>query len=128
MTAQQKRFPASLYSCGTEPDPRFTLANERTMLAWTRTALALIAGGIALETFGVAMEPNYRLAASALLFLAGMALPVHAWCGWYRVERALRQQKPLPAPPRHASDDRHHPGSLHTDRTGRDISMTYRNR
>ena len=36
---------------GVEPDPRFTLANERTFLAWVRTALAFIAGGIAVEAF-----------------------------------------------------------------------------
>ncbi len=36
---------------GSEPDPRFTLANERTFLAWVRTALALLAGGIAIEAF-----------------------------------------------------------------------------
>ena len=30
---------------GEEPDPRFTLANERTFLAWMRTALAFVAGG-----------------------------------------------------------------------------------
>jgi len=36
---------------GEEPDPRFTLANERTFLAWVRTALALVAGGIGLEAF-----------------------------------------------------------------------------
>ena len=32
---------------GTPPDPRFSLANERTFLAWNRTALALIGGGLA---------------------------------------------------------------------------------
>ena len=32
---------------GEEPDPRFTLANERTFLAWIRTSLAFLAGGIA---------------------------------------------------------------------------------
>ena len=33
---------------GTEPDPRFTFANERTYLAWNRTGLALVGGGLAL--------------------------------------------------------------------------------
>ncbi len=36
---------------GEEPDPRFTLANERTFLAWIRTSLALLAGGVAVEAF-----------------------------------------------------------------------------
>ena len=37
-----------LLAGGDEPDPRFTLANERTFLAWVRTALALLAGMVAL--------------------------------------------------------------------------------
>jgi putative membrane protein len=32
---------------GTEPDPRFSFANERTFLAWSRTALALVVAGLA---------------------------------------------------------------------------------
>ena len=36
-----------MFRQGTEPDVRFSLANERTFLAWTRTALALIAGALA---------------------------------------------------------------------------------
>ena len=39
-----RRFPARVYRAGTEPDPRFTLANERTFLAWIRTSLALKIG------------------------------------------------------------------------------------
>ena len=31
---------------GTEPDARFTFANERTFLAWSRTALALVVAGL----------------------------------------------------------------------------------
>ena len=38
-------------SNGTDPDPRFSLANERTFLAWIRTALGLIALGVAVATF-----------------------------------------------------------------------------
>lgn len=41
---------------GTEPDYRFTLANERTFLAWIRTALALIAGGVAVAQ----LLPRFR--------------------------------------------------------------------
>ena len=33
---------------GTEPDARFTFANERTFLAWSRTALALVVAGLAI--------------------------------------------------------------------------------
>ena len=39
--ATPHRRPRSVYGGGEEPDPRFSLANERTALAWMRTALAL---------------------------------------------------------------------------------------
>lgn len=91
-----RRFPRSVFGVGAEPDVRFTLANERTFLAWTRTALALIAGGVALEVLGLGMQPGFRLAASLVLILAGTVLPVVAWFDWMRAERALRRGKPLP--------------------------------
>ncbi len=57
-----------------EPDYRFTLANERTFLAWIRTALALIAGGVAVvqfvPQFGVA---GVRHALSVVLTAGGGA-------------------------------------------------------
>lgn len=46
-----RRFPASVYRVGDEPDPRFSLANERTFLAWIRTSLGLTAGAVAMEAF-----------------------------------------------------------------------------
>lgn len=90
------RFPASVYGTGDEPDARFSLANERTFLAWNRTALALIAGGVALEALGLDLQPGLRLAASVILIVAGLILPVLAWQEWGRTERALRAGSPLP--------------------------------
>jgi len=78
---------------------RFSLANERTFLAWTRTALALIAGGVALEALALDMYAPLRLAASMVLVIAGIVLPVIAWLDWAQVERAMRLGRPLPHPP-----------------------------
>jgi putative membrane protein len=86
-----------VYSLGTEPDPRFTLANERTFLAWMRTALALVAGGVALEALALPLQPALRIVASVLLLLLGMVVSVLAWFGWAATERALRCGEPLPA-------------------------------
>ncbi|MFV0375000.1 YidH family protein [Microbacterium sp.] len=90
------RFPGYVYRHGDEPDPRFTLANERTFLAWLRTALALIAGGIALELLGLDLNPGLRLAASLVLIAAGTLTPILGWIGWARTERAMRTGNPLP--------------------------------
>jgi putative membrane protein len=91
------RFPRWVYARGAEPDPRFTLANERTFLAWIRTALALIAGGVALEALALPLHPVLRLVASILLLLLGLTVAVLAWFGWGATERAMRCGTPLPA-------------------------------
>lgn len=91
-----RRFPASVYAEGNEPDARFTLANERTLLAWIRTSLALIAGGVALELLGLDLHAGLRLAASLVLAGAGIVIPMFAWVAWCRTERALRRGRPLP--------------------------------
>jgi putative membrane protein len=91
------RFPAGLYRHGVEPDARFTLANERTYLAWIRTSLAFLAGGVALEALGLGLQPDLRLAASLVLIVAGVFTPIQAWMGWTRTERALRENTPLPS-------------------------------
>ncbi|MHA6631175.1 YidH family protein [Pseudonocardia sichuanensis] len=95
MTAS--RFPRWVYTEGGEPDPRFTLANERTFLAWIRTALALIAGGVALEALSLPIQPGLRLVASILLLVLGLVSPLLAWFGWAASERALRCGRPLPS-------------------------------
>jgi putative membrane protein len=91
-----RRFPQWIYGHGTEPDPRFTLANERTFLAWIRTSLALVAGGVALEALALPLEPTLRLCASVLLLLLGLAVPALAWWDWGTTERAMRLGEPLP--------------------------------
>ncbi|UOR00491.1 DUF202 domain-containing protein [Leucobacter allii] len=90
------RFPARLFAAGEEPDARFSLANERTFLAWIRTALALLAGGVALEVLGLGMQPGLRLAASIMLIVGGLLAALQSWVGWIRVERALRLGRALP--------------------------------
>jgi putative membrane protein len=91
------RFPRWVYSRGADPDARFTLANERTFLAWIRTSLALIAGGVAVEALSLPLQPGFRLAASVVLLGLGLSTPGLAWLEWGLIERALRQGRPLPA-------------------------------
>jgi putative membrane protein len=93
------RWADRLRAEGTEPDPRFTLANERTFLAWVRTALALIAGGIGLEAFVPELAvPGLRQVLACGLVLLGVLLSGSAFGRWLRAERALRTGSPLPAP------------------------------
>lgn len=88
-----------LFGGGEAPDPRFTLANERTFLAWIRTALALLGGGVAIEAFGAqAFEPRLRIAMAMSLVVLSLLLSAGACLRWLQVERALRQRRPLPLP------------------------------
>jgi putative membrane protein len=90
-----ERRPGWVYE-GDEPDPRYTLANERTFLAWVRTALAVLAGAVALHSVGVPDPAWLRgvLVVAMLVFAA--AAMVLAWVRWARVERAMRLHQPLP--------------------------------
>jgi putative membrane protein len=81
-----------------EPDPRFTLANERTFLAWNRTALALVAAGLAIVQLlppfpGV---PAGRHVLGIPLIVAGAAVAVAAYVEMTRNQVALRRGEPLP--------------------------------
>jgi len=94
-----ERRPRSVYGVGTEPDARFSLANERTALAWVRTGLGLVAGGVALTSFATFADMSGVLdvvAAAACLVGAGFA--GYALVAWRRNERALRRRERLPAP------------------------------
>lgn len=80
-----------------EPDYRFTLANERTFLAWIRTALALIAGGVAIVQFVPAFGiPGVRHSLSVVLTAGGGLLALLAVRRWQRVQTAMRRGDDLP--------------------------------
>lgn len=83
---------------GTEPDPRFTFANERTFLAWSRTALALVVAGLGV----VQLLPPFpgvpwgRRVLGVPLIVFGGVVAVTAYGEWVRSQRALRHGQPLP--------------------------------
>lgn len=83
---------------GQAPDYRFSLANERTFLAWIRTALALLAGGVVLDQFASTLHPRWAV--------VGVATFIAAWSGllcalayrrWRDNEIAMRHGQPLPS-------------------------------
>lgn len=95
--SQRHRWPESVYGSGSEPDPRFTLANERTFLAWIRTTLALLAGAAAVDAIDLSLPRTTQTALALLMAVAGMGCAIRAWRGWARTERALRHAQPLPS-------------------------------
>jgi putative membrane protein len=81
-----------------EPDPRFTLANERTFLAWSRTGLALVAAGLAIVQLlppfhGV---PLGRHVLGIPLIVLGAVVAVAAYVEMTRNQTAMRRGDPLP--------------------------------
>src|ERR1022692_4349006 len=89
--------PAGSCADGTEPDPRFTFANERTFLAWSRTALALVVAGLGvvqlLPPFPAAPRGRHALGVPLIVFGAVVALA--AYREWVISQRALRLGQPL---------------------------------
>jgi putative membrane protein len=94
-----ERRPRSVYGVGEDPDPRFSLANERTALASIRTSLAVIAGGVGTAALvQLDVLPGALRAIAVVLCLLGGLMALGGLRRWRRVERALRLREPLPAP------------------------------
>jgi putative membrane protein len=81
-------------SVGSDPDYRFTLANERTFLAWLRTGLALVAGGVALGSVVPELGPRtLRTVLALLLLVLALIVTAGSYVRWERAERALRENR-----------------------------------
>ncbi|MDF2825489.1 MAG: hypothetical protein K0R68_2897 [Mycobacterium sp.] len=84
----------------TEPDYRFTLANERTFLAWQRTALGLLAASVAVIQFvSEAALPGARYILGLALAVLATLTAVLGWWRWRQVDRAMRIGTALPRHP-----------------------------
>jgi putative membrane protein len=82
---------------GETPDYRFSLANERTFLAWIRTGLALIAGGLACAQFLPPLPiAHLREGIAVALLVLGGLVALRAVDRWSRTERAMRLKQDLP--------------------------------
>ena len=89
------RFDQWVRSVGEDPDPRFTLANERTFLSWMTTSLGLLGVGLAVGTVLQTDSPGVRVL-SVLWILMAAVISVRAFFRWFRLERAMRANEALP--------------------------------
>jgi putative membrane protein len=75
-----------------EPDARFTLANERTFLAWSRTALALVVAGLAIVQL---LPPFPGVPWGRHIIGTPLILLVVSYFEWTGNQRALRRGEPM---------------------------------
>lgn len=96
-TAAIKRRAPAWRQLGEEPDYRFSLANERTFLAWVRTALAILAAGVLLDQFSTKLQPHAVVVAAAwVMCVLAAGLCFIAYRRWAVNEQAMRHKRALP--------------------------------
>jgi putative membrane protein len=90
-------LPARAADASLHPDYRYTLANERTLLAWLRTGLALVAGGIAIATYAPDLGISWGSGAVAMaLVIIGLGTALAGYRRWRANEEAIRDDRALP--------------------------------
>lgn len=82
-----------------EIDYRFSLANERTFLAWLRTAVALVAAGLLAAKAIDFSSDAWRLLVGVPPIVGGAAVAVRSRARWRAYDRAMREGRPLPSSP-----------------------------
>ena len=79
-----------------EPDYRFTLANERTFLAWMRTSLALLAGAVAVVQFAPDLgSEGFRGGLAVVLAVLAAGTAFGGLLRWTATQRAMEQGRRL---------------------------------
>ena len=81
---------------GENPDYRFTLANERTFLAWVRTGLGFFVTAVAIDQLGVYMgfDSHFRWLSFAISGISVLCV-VTGYIRWRRNEIAMRHNQAL---------------------------------
>ena len=79
-----------------EPDARFSLANERTLLAYQRTGIGLVAAAVAVVHF---LDGVLGVLLAVALLLTGFVAVLGGYQHFRRVEDALRTGAPVQAGP-----------------------------
>jgi putative membrane protein len=87
---------------GGDVDPRYSLANERTFLAWIRTSLGMLAVSAGLVAIDLPWPAFAERGLAVLLAAAAAASAVIAWDRWKKVEAAILDRRPAPPPRAHA--------------------------
>lgn len=98
MDDSRPRRPRWVYQAGSEPDPRFSLANERTLLSWIRTSTGFAAGGGGLLLVRDLVGRQLSLFLSVSAFALSLSIVIGAVTRWAVTERALRLDRALPSP------------------------------
>lgn len=78
-----------------EPDARFTLANERTFLAWARTCMAMVATGLVLSRL-IGDDDAMATVSGVVLIVLGAVLAFWSFRNYRRNDEAIRAQATLP--------------------------------
>jgi putative membrane protein len=90
---------AASTTAAAEPDYRFTLANERTFLAWQRTALGLLAAAVGVVQFLPELAvPGLRHILGGAVGTVAMLTSAAGLHRWSQVDHAMRLDRPLPRP------------------------------
>ena len=85
-----------------DADPRYSLANERTFLAWIRTSLGFLAVGVGVTAVDLPWPDVAVRGLAVLLAAAAGAASFAAWSRWSKVEAAIIDGRTVPPLRAHA--------------------------